>query len=207
MKGIFVLLFVANAAIWGWFQFNKTSVSVVELVDLSVGNLEVVKQNSALKKKPAGSGMCISIGAFDNSSEIELAKIRLKSLDIDSLIIKKSKNIIKDYWVYLEPYENFQEAKKILTELNLKGLDSFIFSEGELRNGLSLGVYSNRDNASAIFTRVEGLGYNPRIKESFQDVDVYFLKLDKEGSSFYNASILDSLKERFPAIEQTEVGC
>lgn len=58
MKGIFVLLFVANAAIWGWFQFNKTSVSVVELVDLSVGNLEVVKQNSALKKKPAGSGMC-----------------------------------------------------------------------------------------------------------------------------------------------------
>lgn len=219
MRAIFITLLLANIVIFGWYQYRGTneappSVTTPLSSGVSLGNLRLAKVSvpavavSVATPDPVSiPPVCIQVGAFAAEGDATQAQARLAALDITSKMTLQQKQVIKDYWVYLEPYPTFQDAKNQLAELNLKGVDSFIFTEGDIKNGLSLGVYSKRDNAASIFKKIEELGYTPRILESFQEMNAYYLLLSIEGSSFFNPGILETLQLRYPNLESQNSDC
>ena len=200
----------------GWYQFGAATVEPVaapSTVGVALGNLQLAKvkepvvATAVAPPEIVAVPVCIQLGGFDDEADATQAQARLAALDIASRITLAQKQVVKDYWVYLEPFKTFQDAKNELAELNLKGVDSFIFTEGDLKNGLSLGVYSLRENASTIFKKIEGLGYAPRIRESYQDMNTYFLLLTAEGTAFFNPGILETLQLRYPSLESQNSDC
>lgn len=216
MRAIFITLLCANIAVFGWYQYQSTQEqaqanTTAAVKGVSLGNL--VLSTNAQPVAPVAAAVavvpdvCMQLGGFDTQSDATQVQARLDALDIATVISVRKKQVVKDYWVYLEPYPNFQDAKNELTALNLKGVDSFIFTEGDLKNGLSLGVYGKRENASTIFKKIEGLGYVPRIRESYQEVSTFFVILDVEGTSYFNAGIMEPIKTRYPQVESQKIDC
>ena len=217
MRAIFITLICANIAIFGWFQYQSTqdnnpANSPVAVEGVSIGNLVLSPVNQPGAPVVAAAevvvpDVCLQLGGFDTQSDATQVQARLEALDIASTINVRKKQIVKNYGVYLEPYPNFQDAKNELAALNLKGVESFIYTEGDLKNGLSLGVYGKRENASSIFKKVEDLGYSPRIRETYQDVNTYFVILNAEGTSYFNLGIMDPIKTRYPQVESQKIDC
>jgi len=218
LRAIFITLLVANMALFGWYQYQSTqNPSADDLTEsvkgVSLGNLVLATQSqeaTVVVSIPAPEvtvAVCMQLGGFDTQSDATQVQARLSALDIVASISIRKKQVVKDYWVYIAPYPTFQDAKNQLAELNLKGIDSFIFTEGDLKNGLSLGVYSKRENASAIFKKIEDLGYTPHITESFQDLNTFYVILNAEGTSFFNEGIMEPIKLRYPQVESQKIDC
>lgn len=68
------------------------------------------------------------------------------------------------FWVYLPSYANRDEALKQSAALKEKGFDNYVVNaEGENRNSLSMGLFSQEDSAKAMVKRLADSGYSARL--------------------------------------------
>src|SRR5699024_850404 len=72
-----------------------------------------------------------------------------------------------DYWVHLGPMASREAALVRLRELHAEGIDSFIITEGELTNAISLGYFTRETLAQRSLAewRQRGLEVNVRAVE------------------------------------------
>src|SRR5690606_27178288 len=71
-----------------------------------------------------------------------------------------------DYWVYLPPLADRNAAIDVLRELQqIRKIDSFLISQGPLANGISLGLFKNRDAAVSLQEQRIAEGLDARLIE------------------------------------------
>ena len=92
------------------------------------------------------------------------------------------------FWVYLPSYPNRDEAVKQSAALKDKGFDNYIVNaEGENKNGLSMGLFSQEDSAKAMVKRLNDSGYPaklaPRGGAAVTSASVRLDGLDEAGSA------------------------
>lgn len=92
------------------------------------------------------------------------------------------------FWVYLPSYANRDEAVKQSAALKDKGFDNYIVNtEGENKNGLSMGLFSQEDSAKAMVKRLNDSGYPaklaPRGGSAVTSASVRLDGLDEAGSA------------------------
>lgn len=92
------------------------------------------------------------------------------------------------FWVYLPSYPNRDEAVKQSAALKDKGFDNYIVNtEGENKNGLSMGLFSQEDSAKAMVKRLNDSGYPaklaPRGGIAVTSASVRLDGLDEAGSA------------------------
>ena len=92
------------------------------------------------------------------------------------------------FWVYLPSYANRDEAVKQSAALKDKGFDNYIVNtEGENKNGLSMGLFSQEDSAKAMVKRLNDSGYpaklTPRGGTAVTNASVRLDGLDEAGSA------------------------
>ncbi len=92
------------------------------------------------------------------------------------------------FWVYLPSYPNRDEAVKQSAALKDKGFDNYIVNtEGENKNGLSMGLFSQEDSAKAMVKRLTARGYpaklTPRGGTAVTNASVRLDGLDEAGSA------------------------
>ena len=92
------------------------------------------------------------------------------------------------FWVYLPSYANRDEAVKQSAALKDKGFDNYIVNtEGENKNGLSMGLFSQEDSAKAMVKRLNDSGYPaklaPRGGAAVTNASVRLDGLDEAGSA------------------------
>lgn len=82
------------------------------------------------------------------------------------------------YWLYIPAPESRNESLAIVQALKIKGVDSFIINRGEMKNRISLGLYSSSETASVEQQRIQALsGYQIDIFEHTRKVTVTRLEL------------------------------
>jgi len=212
LRSVFIVLVVTNiviAALFGvGFSKGIDAGGDVLQVDVQFDNLVLSRLVNGVVAVPKAKDLgCIELGELNDLNSAEQIVARLASVDIEAEVVFRSFEVVKDYWVYIPPYSGYSEAKSKVAELDLKGVDSFIFSEGELKNGLSLGVYGNRGNATGIFKRVSDLGYSPKIKETTMESRVYGVLIDESSVSYFNDRLFESLRTRYVDIKEKMVSC
>lgn len=111
------------------------------------------------------------------------------------------------YWVYLPPYESRELAQRRLNRLLSDGIDSFIFGEGELINGISLGIYSSSDNASSRKRALERRGMRPQVKLATRTVVENWLQFPAIDRSLLASKFWSDLAEMAPNAEISEKSC
>ncbi|MCZ2722527.1 SPOR domain-containing protein [Marinomonas sp. 15G1-11] len=99
----------------------------------------------------------------DQDRQLLLAKIRESGWRYRDVELKK--NSIK-YWLYISAPETKEEATAIIADLKQKNIDSFRITRGEMKNRISLGLYSVEGTAKGEEARIESLVDYP--VETFQ---------------------------------------
>ncbi|ARN74435.1 hypothetical protein BST96_10090 [Oceanicoccus sagamiensis] len=122
------------------------------------------KAGSELVSAPADPGICWQIGPFREEVSGKQVVSRLASLDIALKLESVEIPGKPDYWVHLPPQVSRKAAIKLLRELQAKKIDSFLITEGELANGLSLGFFTEEVRARKVYDQRVKQGYGAQIK-------------------------------------------
>lgn len=106
---------------------------------------------------------CVRLGPFSEVEASSVVVAKLKELDIASIAVEIEKVAGMDFWVYIKPESTRELALAKLRELQDQKIDSFIIPQGELENGISLGVYDNETDAAAKQKEVMQQGYDAQL--------------------------------------------
>ena len=109
--------------------------------------------------------ICHMIGPFKEKISAHQVQDRLKALEIEVHTYQVNIPDKPDYWVHLGPMRSRKEALDMLRELQSKKIDSFLITEGELINGISLGFYTKEELAQAVLKQRRDQGYSAKIRE------------------------------------------
>jgi len=114
---------------------------------------------------PPSVPVCHMIGPFKEKVSARQVKDRLAAMNISVNTYRLNIPGKPDYWVHLGPLRSRKEALDLLRELHSKNIDSFLITEGELVNGISLGFFTREELAQAILKQRRDQGYDAKIRE------------------------------------------
>lgn len=192
MRWIVYCLIVINVAIAGYFvlkpnaQASRPALAndnagegktLVLLAERSAGTEPVSQQplNTYGDRK-----LCYALGPYKDDISVRVAQARAAKLVLTGLIneVQVPSNQDSEYWVHLPPQANRAAALDKLKKLQLSGIDSYIITQGELVDGVSLGLFRKQDSATRLLARVRGLGFSDvMIKEIGSTVAEYWLEI------------------------------
>lgn len=130
---------------------------------------ELIAQNGQSVVLPSGS-YCVQLGPFENLTDANdfisvYGAIMEMVLDLRQLAAKPQ------YRVYLPPLESREAATNALGQLratlgaNNLVIDSFLIPQGNLENGIALGLFSEQANAANVKMQLEKIGYDVLVQE------------------------------------------
>jgi len=128
-----------------------------------------------------GGEYCAEIGPFRDEADAQGyissfgGRMEL-SLDVREL------QIAPDYRVYLPPFSARELAQSTLDTLRAQftandlGIDTYLMPNGELANGIALGLFSEQGNAASVQRQMEVLGYKVIVRtEPKSELEVWLL--------------------------------
>lgn len=111
---------------------------------------------------PIDSGPALRCHLFGPLSEAALAQSVMATLRAQGWRVRmtgKGQALSEDFWVVLPPRASRQEALMRLREFQQRDIDSFVVTQGEAENAISLGLFTQRSLAEAHGERLRALGY------------------------------------------------
>ncbi|MEO9654384.1 SPOR domain-containing protein [Marinomonas sp.] len=200
MKWLFVAIVLLNAAFFSWDSFTQDvvvskeqpmyeppvgetirliseQVPVVSNIQASAGNgetpVESVQQALdtvlANDTRPTENLLCPRI-EVERAAERDQVVAQLKEVgwnyQIQEVTGKRAK-----YWLYIAAPETPAMATNIVKTLAAKSIDSFIINREEMKNRISLGLYSSQERANQARDRIQkASGYSVDIFEHMRTV-------------------------------------
>lgn len=170
LRWVVLVLILLNALYFAWQQYGagggRSGVAGAVQLQAQGDSLALIGGGATA---PAASGqndtvaMCQMIGPFVEQISARQVRDRLRALDIAVELYEMQVPQRVDYWVHLGPQPTRKAAVDLLRELQAKGIDSFLISEGELTNGISLGFFSREELARATQEERRRQGYSASI--------------------------------------------
>ncbi len=109
-----------------------------------------------------------------------------------------------DFRVVIPPLPSLQEAFRRLRELKSRDIDSYVITQGEDAQGISLGVFSSDDAAQSHLMFLAERGYEAEIKQIPRLSRGYWIH--RNAGSLSNLD-LEPLIEEFPQVSLSETAC
>lgn len=170
MRWIFFSLVFGNllllVVLW---QQQNTPVQAAPVVSLAGGGRSLLLVSEAgdilqpLEKRPAvqaqgRDGLCYSAGPYMDELDARHLLARVSAVGLNGRIkdVEIETGEPAEYWVHVPPRASREEALRVLKELQKRNLDSYIITQGELAEGVSLGLFRNKDSAYDLQRKVAG---------------------------------------------------
>lgn len=221
MRWFFLFLLVLNVFYFVWHQ-QQTPLRAKEIAPLSLyrgeqKNIRLLSESpeSAPKRQsssqPAASGAqtgaCLYLGPFYDEGRAKALEQRLTSLDIQATRQKVDTGAGTDYWVYLPPLASRQASMLQLRELQARNIDSYLITEGELADGISLGFFQSRDSADATVERLKTAGYEAQVREMARNQHDSWVQISPESRRLADDGLIRQLVSDFPELQQQTMPC
>lgn len=176
LRWLALVLLLCNAIYFLWQSQSRPEAPLVAAPAAAEGETLVLLRE---RGQPEGGGqptpataaavapsvpVCHMIGPLKELVSARQVKERLRALDISVQIYGIKVPGKPDYWVHLGPMRSRKEALDLLRELQNKKIDSFLITEGELANGISLGFFTREELARAALKQRRDLGYDAKLR-------------------------------------------
>lgn len=125
--------------------------------------------------------LCTLFGPLEHKNEASELLAFFIEKGFDGSIHESSVQLAPEYWVYLPPFATKELALKEVKRLQAKGVDSYLISQGVLRNGISLGFFRNSDTANILLDRRVKQGYAAMLKEVPRARQDFWVMTDKKA--------------------------
>lgn len=183
MRWIFVVLVILNLA---YLAYEFTQPKVIPSEDVvqvsAVGDAKPIKLLAEMPapaeksvSKPKGEALCWAVGPYAVKLDAKHIYARMTALDIPAKVESQSVLVKQEYWVYLPPFSNKKQALRKLKELQKRKVDSFVITEGDLANGISLGLFSQRTSVERLLKKLSGKNIKAKVKELQRKRDQYWV--------------------------------
>lgn len=215
MRWLFLLLLVLNAFYFVWAK-QQAPLRPKEVPSLAAADarqdIKLLSESGAQapsRSTPAEApaDVCLFLGSFPDASRAAMLEQRLLSLDIQSATRSFEASGSVDFWVYLVPLASRQASLRQLRELQARRIDSYIITQGELANGISLGIFPRHDSAESVMQRLRAAGYEPRLRELARSVSSYWVRVAPASRRLVDEGLLLRLATDFPGLQHQLMPC
>ncbi len=176
MRWVFLSLVCLNllVMVWFWRDQSGTNINAVKdqkqvgesLVLLSELDASDINYKDLKPSNDSGSDRrCYSVGPLADRIDAKHLKVRAEALGFRSELRGLTTGTSIEHWVHIPPQANRQQSLRLLRELQGRGIDSYIITQGDLAEGISLGLFRSSDSANKLTKKMAGLDYDVVIKE------------------------------------------
>lgn len=180
MRLVFIGLLVINALVFGWHFLQakdepkaavrampKTAekarpLTLISEVDEDARTLLV--RNVPDSDDQSAGPICTLVGPYIDSDQGAIVRERLRSLGVESNLQSLEIAAGESFWVYLPPEPSQEGALRKLHELQAKKIDSYVIPKGDLANGISFGVFTQKPLAEQKIVDMHRQGYQAELK-------------------------------------------
>lgn len=144
---------------------------------------------------------CISYGPLPEEAQATGLNDWFRSRDVATRLRHDDRQKRGLFWVYLAPRESRQEAMEVLEELKTQGISDYkLIRRGNLKNAISLGLFSNQYAVNERLGELEDKGYKP-VVVPYTNVDrVYWLDVRIGGAAEQMNEIINGYPARFNSV-------
>ena len=167
IKKVFISLLALNALLVLYVSMDKKIVVEDDLSRdfVSVGEkLQVITTTKTLPIRKVVDH-CLSLGPIDTKEMAEQIYQRLNARNVVSEILKKDVLVSTDYWVIIPPRKSERQALRLLKQLQLANIDSYVVTQGDFSNANSLGLFTVENSAYRIKEKMEAAGFDSVVQE------------------------------------------
>ncbi|MFI8483397.1 SPOR domain-containing protein [Pseudomonas sp. NPDC078700] len=216
MRWIFLLLVVLNAFYYVWHQqqapLRPKEVAPLAQQQNTKRDIHLLSETDNQQRRtpviePPTDDTCMYLGSFEQRSEAQVVEQRLISLDINSEVRSVDDQAGVDYWVYIPPLGSRSASLRQLKELQARNIDSYLISQGDLENGISLGIFPRKDSAQSVIQRLEDVGYASSLRELPRAHRSYWVRIAPESRRLADDSLLEKLAFDFNGLKHQLMPC
>lgn len=157
-----------------------------------------------IKDSERSAAKTILLGGFVQQEVADELRQRLLSLGVDGRMVAKEVAAEEEYWVYMLPLSSRAATLRLLKELQARKIDGFLISQGELANGISLGIFQFENSAQAVLDRLELAGYQAQLKKISRQQSSYWFEVSVKGQRLLDDRTLQSLLKDFPDLQHLQ---
>lgn len=150
---------------------------------------------------------CTLVGPFKKLLPAEYFVEHLQAQKIASRVAVLEVPGTPNYWVYQKPESSRKAALRRLHELQAKGIDSFVIPKGDLENGISFGVFSDRKRAETLAAEIRGRGYAAEVRPRPRTFEEIWVSLTAAEAGKISGESWLKLLNREPGLEKRENLC
>ncbi len=148
---------------------------------------------------------CYDIGPYTKNTTAQQAANWFKTQKaLENKVETRETPVLSSTRVYLPPYASRQAAREVEKRLNQQNIaDRIIITQGELTNGISLGVYRDQESVERRLKELKEKGYpNVQTEKRYKTDTMYWLSV-KIGT----VELLDTFKKAQQIPSATSVQC
>ncbi|NRA24511.1 MAG: hypothetical protein HRU08_08555 [Oleispira sp.] len=176
MRWVFLSLVCLNLLVMVWFwrdqvgpvegkevepqQQGLTLTLISELEPSTISYKDIKKKSTSNVED-----RCYSVGPLADSIDAKHLMVRAEALGFSSKLRALTTGSSVEYWVHIPPSVNRQQSLQLLRELQGREIDSYIITQGELAEGISLGLFRSVESANKLTKKMRNLEYDVVIKE------------------------------------------
>ena len=216
MRWMFLWLVVLNLFYYVWHQqqvpLRVTEIAPLDMAQSGKRDIRLLSESSAPVRREvavaeAAQAVCLFLGSFEQMPEASAVEQRLLSLDIRSQVQSVDAAAGVDYWVFLPPLASRQASLRQLRELQARKIDSYIITQGDLANGISLGIFPRNDSAESVMQRLREAGYEPSLRELTRAHRSFWVRIAPESRRLAEDSLLERLAFDFKGLQHQLMPC
>jgi cell division septation protein DedD len=218
MRWLFLLLVLLNAFYFVWSQ-QRDALRVAPTAAVSAApskspGLKLLNESGGASRPASAAGAakshegtCLFLGDFDDQAQASTLEQRLLGLDIQSEVQVIEASTDGDYWVYMPPLASREASLRQLRELQARKIDGYLIAEGDLANGVSLGIFPRQEAAEAVMQRLRSAGYQPYLRALSRSHREYWVRIAPQSRRLLDEAMLSRLAQDFPGARHQLMPC
>lgn len=220
MRWILLLLLLLNTFYYVWHQqqapLRAKEIAPADAYQAARKDIRLLSEAGAPNSRGEPSlpveaspeaAVCLFLGSFEEEAGAKVVEQRLLSLDIQAEVRSVDAAAGVEYWVYLPPLASRQASLRQLRELQARRIDSYIITQGELANGISLGIFPRNDSASSVMQRLRDVGYEPQIRELSRAHRSFWVRVAPKSRRLADEFLLGRLAGDFAGLQHQLMPC
>jgi ribosomal protein S8 len=141
-----------------------------------VSNLPDISANGVSQDNNSAEALCFSFGPFPANEQAENLKQWFEQKNILVNQRKENEQTKQLFWIYLAPQKSRESAIAAIEELKNKGIKDYrLISSGDLRNAISLGLFSTQAVVNKRLNELKSKGYQPIVVPYHNAEVIYWL--------------------------------
>lgn len=234
MRWLVAIIMLANLIVYYWFNSQSVPVSAESKLSQPRSNIPTllllseiepkhIRVNAVSPPELTGPGMgnvdtsanlqslpideCWALGPVIDESIPQRLASEMSNFGFTVTAREAQASSQPGFWVYLPPYSTVDALEAQRQALAALGVENFLFRNGKLENGISLGYFNSEKNARAKQKELELKGFNGRIDTSENIASSVWMLMSEQAFESLSNEFWVDMSKLSPDLEVQGMAC